>query len=120
MQTYQLITWSVIALALVLGIMRFVARAEVDDRVKIPKHVPSDQVDRYTAQEVFDWVVYVTKVTGLGYLQQLNWPLGSPHKFMLDDLRMAIHLQTEEERLDYFERVGRSYFLNTEIVDAVW
>ena len=120
MNAYHLILWSIIALALVLGIMRFVARAEVDDRVKIPKHVPSDQVDRYTAQEVFDWVVYVTKVTGLGYHQQLNWPPGSPHKFMLDDLRMAIFLQTEEERLDLFERVGRTYYLNTEIVDAIW
>lgn len=120
MQTYQLITWSVIALAFVLGIMRFVARAEVDDRVKIPTHVPSDQVDRFTAQEIFDWVVYVTKVTGLGYLQQLNWPVGSPHNFMLEELRLAIFLQTEEERLDLFERVGRTYFLNTEIVDAIW
>jgi len=120
MQTFQLIVWSVIALALILGIMRFVARAEVDDRVKIPKHVPSDQVNRFTAQEVYDWVVYVSKVTGINYLQQLSWPVGCTHNFLLEDLRMAIFLQTEEERLDLFERVGRAYFLNIEIVDAIW
>lgn len=120
MNTYSVILWSVIAFAFILGIMRFVARAEIDDRVKIPTHVPSDQVDRYTAQEVFDWVVYVTKVTGIGYLQQMNWPIGSPHKFMLEELRLAIFLQTEDERLDLFKRVGSTYYLNTEIVDAIW
>lgn len=120
MNTYTIIIWSVIALVFLYFIGRFVARAHTDDVVKVPKYVPINNADFYSEQEVFDWVVYVTKTVGKQYLHQMEWDeTYALHDGLLCDLRKAVHTRTEEERLQWFRDLAKGYELNASIVDAV-
>lgn len=121
MNTYTVIIWSVIALVFLYFVGQFINRAHTDDRVKIPRHVPISDSDFYSEQEVFDWVVYVTKTVGKQYLYQMAWDeVNAMHHCLLTDLRRAVYMRNEEERLKWFHDVGKAYDLNTAIVDAVY
>lgn len=119
MNTYAIIICSAIVLVFLYFLGRFIDRARTDDRVKIPRHVPLGESNSYSGQDVFDWVVYATKVGGEQYLHQMAWDECTViHDELLCDLRRAMYLHTEEERLQWFHHVGKAYKLDTSIVDA--
>lgn len=112
------IFYCIIVVVFILLLIRLVDRAHDDDRAPIPKHVPMGEAHVYTAQEVYDWVVYVTKLTGKGYLEQLAWPVGSKHCFLLGDLNTILDTRGETEMLELFTKIGDLHGLETDIVDA--
>lgn len=75
------------------------------------------EVDHFTPQEVYNWVVYITKLTGRGYIDQMNWNPNSIHTDLLRDLYMVNMLRGEAEIDDWFNRVGDAHNLDTSIVD---
>jgi hypothetical protein len=98
-------------------IVRFIERTELESAVYMPVHVPIAEANAYTSQEIYDWAVYVTRVTGLGYIEQLNWSSGSRHAFLLSALRTVLHTPTQALMLERFREIGRSFQLDTSIVD---
>lgn len=117
MNTAQIIAAFVIAVTFVMMVIRFGKRAYTDDVVKVPRHVPMGEVDHFTPQEVYNWVVYITKLTGRGYIDQMNWNPNSIHTDLLRDLYMVNMLRGEAEIDDWFNRVGDAHNLDTSIVD---
>lgn len=118
MNTSHVILWSAIALVFILCVVRFVKQAEVDDRVKIPVHVPLNIADQFTAQEVFDWVVYVTKVDGLTYASQMAWDPFCKHDVLLHDLSRVAYMRNETEREQWFTSVAQVHSLDAEMVTS--
>lgn len=116
MQAVTLILWSIIAIVFLLCIMSFVKRAETDDVVTIPQHVSMESIDSHTSQEVFDWCVYVTRVSGKDYLDKLQWTYGSRHDFLLSDLRAARKTQGEKQLLRRFDLIAASFGLDSHVV----
>ena len=117
MNTAQIIAAFVIAVTFVMLVIRFANRAYTDDVVKVPRHVPMGEVDHFTPQEVYNWVVYITKLTGRGYIDQMNWNPNSIHTDLLRDLYMVNMLRGEAEIDDWFNRVGDVHDLDTSIVN---
>jgi len=117
LNTAQIIAAFVIAVTFVMMVIRFANRAYTDDVVKVPRHVPMGEVDHFTPQEVYNWVVYITKLTGRGYIDQMNWNPNSIHTDLLRDLYMVNMLRGEAEIDDWFNRVGDAHDLDTSIVD---
>lgn len=118
MNTAQIVVSIFMGLFFLMGVVHFVTRAEEDDCITPPKHVPMVYVDAYTAQEVYDWVVYVTKVTGTEFLEQMTWDVSSRHNFMLGELSAVIHITGKEAMMKRLEEIGDIYGLETDIVDA--
>jgi hypothetical protein len=99
------------------AIIYFIERIEKHGAIHVPVHVPIADANAYTAQEVYDWAVYVTRVTGNDYLEQLNWSSGSRHSFLLSALRTVLFVPTIVTRNERFKEIGRSFQLDTSIVD---
>lgn len=116
MNTVQFLAAFAIATVFLLMVIRFANRAHEDDGVKVPKHVPVNEADFYSAQEVYNWVVYVTRLTGFGYLEQVNWDHTQKHNDLMQDLCKVLYLRGEAEIEDWFTRVGDTYDLDTSIV----
>ena len=117
MSIAQVIAAFVIAATFLIMVIRFANNANRDDGVKVPRHVPMGEVDHFSPQEVYNWVVYVTKLTGMGYIDQMNWNPNSKHTDLLKDLYMVNMLRGEAEIDDWFTRVGDAHDLDTSIVD---
>lgn len=115
-QTIFWLAFAILVIASLLGVYN-INRAEVCDTVGVPKHISVWMANKASAQQVYDWVVYVTRMTGLDYLQQLNWPEDAKHAFLFGDLRTVLHMPTEEMRLDRFREIGRMHQLKTDVVD---
>ena len=118
MNTSTVILWSALAVVFILCIVRFVKQAEVDDRVKIPVHVPLHIADQFTAQEVFDWVVYITKVDGMTYARQMAWDPSCKHDALLQDLNRVTYMRNQAEREQWFTNVAQVHLLDAEMVTS--
>lgn len=117
MSIAQIIAAFAIAATFLIMVIRFANRANTDDGVKVPRHVPMGEVDHFTPQEVYNWVVYITRLTGFGYLEQVNWDHTQKHNDLMQDLCKVLYLRGSAEIDDWFVRVGHAHDLDTKIVD---
>lgn len=113
--------WTAVAAVIfVVAVVMLVRDAEIKGAVYPPKHLSVSEMEKAHAQDVYDWVVYATRMTGLDYLEQLAWDRASKHDFLLSDLRTVLHGRTEEDRLERMRQIGRSFSLDTSIVDEIF
>ena len=118
MDTNQLHFWLATAFLFIVCLIAVYRTERIEPKgVRIPKHVPIGESDDYTPQQVFDWVVYVTKVIGKDYLEQLNWDENSRHNTLLIDLYSVVYEPSDEWRLKRFKEVGKLWHMDTSIVD---
>jgi hypothetical protein len=112
--------WSAVAVVVFLIIViKLVRDAEIKGAVYPPKHIAVSEMDNHVAQDVYDWVVYSTRMVGPSYLEQLSWRT-SKHDFLLSDLCTVLHARSEEERLQRLREIGKSFNLDTSIVDEIF
>lgn len=113
--------WTAVAAVIFLIIViKLVRDAEIKGAVYPPKQIAVSEMELHVAQDVYDWVVYATRMVGTGYLEQLAWPRSSKHDFLLSDLRTVLHARTEEDRLQRLRQIGKSFSLDTSIVDEIF
>lgn len=115
----QAIFWlafAILAVVSLLGVFG-ISHTEVRGGVRVPRHIMVVHANKASAQQVYDWVVYVTRLTGTGYLEQLNWPEGAKHAFLYSDLRTVLHERSEEARLERLREIGHMHRLQTDMVD---
>ena len=89
-----------------------------NDVIYVPAHMSVSEMEQYTSQEVFDWVAYVTKLTGRSYLEQLVFPDDAKHAAMLKDMIECLDANSHEQLMDWLKEVGYHYQLDVSIIDA--
>jgi hypothetical protein len=105
------------ATLVLLGLIIVIARHVKRDTILVPyRHITVEEMDYCHPQEVFDWVAFVTLVSGTAYVKQLAYNRGCVHEILLSDLCIVAHCP-EHEIPDRLREVGRSHRLNTVIVD---
>jgi hypothetical protein len=110
--------WTLVAaVVFVIIVVKLYRDTEIKGAVSPPRHIPVTEMDKYHAQDVYDWVVYATRMTQAAFLEQLTWPRACKHDFLLSDLRTVLHARTEEEQLKRMKEIGKSFSLDTSIVD---
>lgn len=108
-----------LAVILITGFINLIKHGEEDDGVDMPTHVSMSDVDAHTAQEVFDWVAYVAKVTNSpAHIRQMVWNPWSTHHALLISLKRAAEPDGTTELLDRIRYVGVWHGLAVDILDA--
>ena len=80
------------------------------------RHITVQEMNDRHPQDVFDWVAYVTLVSGTSYVKQLAFDTGCVHEILLSDLCTVAECP-EHEIPDRLREIGQSHRLNTVIVD---
>ena len=102
------------------GMTYFILYIERDGAVVPPKHIAVSEMERHSAQEVYDWVVYATRILGIDYLEQLRWERAMKHDFLLSDLKTVLHARSHDDMLERLKEIGHSFRLDTAIVDEIF
>lgn len=111
--------FAILIAIVVFGVVSLVTHGEEDDAIRPPKHVWMVSVSTYTAQEVFDWVVYVTKVTGnRDYLHQMIWDTNAKHHQLLTDLQYGVRFPSDTELKQHFYATAALHGLENTMVDS--
>lgn len=113
----HLVLWIGAVIITVLAILNQMRKVDARRKPAIPKHVVMTEVNNHTPQEVYDWVIYVTRTTGKGYLTQQQWDWRSKHICLLCDLRSLIHCKTEDAMLKHMHWIANVHGLNTRVLD---
>lgn len=105
------------ATIVLVGLIIVAARSFKRDTILVPyRHITVEEMDQCSPQEVFDWVAFVTLVSGTSYVKQLAYNRECVHELLLSDLCIVAHCP-EHEIPDRLREIGRSHLLNTVIVD---
>ena len=87
----------------------------------IPVHVPVANANDFTAQQVFDWVAYITIMTGSReYVQQLAWDDNTKHAELYADLVLLSDAKTQKEVREWLRGVAYDHDLKTNVLDAAY
>lgn len=101
----------------IMGLVIVLIRATKRDVILVPyRHITVQEMNDRHPQDVFDWVAYVTLVSGTSYLKQLAYDTGCTHEILLSDL-CTVAQCPEHEIPDRLREIGQSHRLNTVIVD---
>lgn len=114
---YEYPLYCTMLIVVVFLALRLFFRTIDESVIYVPKQIAVNEMDLYEAQDVYNWVAYVTRLTGRRYLEQLAFPNGCRHSLLLCDLTTALHTETEEEMLEQLTAVGRDHRLCTKIID---
>ena len=114
---YELILYAAMLLLAVFFLVRFLDHLGQPDPILVPRQIAVSDMDDHTPQEVYNWVAYVTRLTGRGYLEQLAFERGMRHYTLLHDLLTGLNTDTEEDLLDRLREVAYRHRLSAEILD---
>lgn len=117
MNLAESLTYLVIATITLVLLIIVAARSFKRDTILVPhRHITVAEMDNRHPQDVFDWVAYVTLVSGTSYVKQLAFDTGCVHEILLSDL-CTVAQCPEHEIPDRLREIGQSHRLNTVIVD---
>lgn len=92
------------------------------DRSKaiVPATIPMYRADEFTAQQVFDWVVYMIHLNGRQYIDVLYDPRSRKHEDLFEDLLDLYYVPDPSELLQRMHEIATKHRLKPDVIDAAY